>query len=1067
MWAYLALVCLLQVFNPTAGVGLDQCHGAACVDLDRDGLYDVVVASDIGVDYYRNLGEITFSLRRLASIAANAVVAGDLANDDGYVDLFVAAPGRDFLLVNTGDDINFDYNNSFFASETSHAAALVDFDADGDLDIFVAGDTSRLYRNEQGSFSMIRTFPRGFAVSWADYNSDGGPDFALTAEDSVLFYASPDLTLDTAIGALSPRGLCWFDCNADGMLDLAVADSAGPNLLIKRTSSGFVSQEIDTVNAPSVAVAAGNFWVEPGVDLLFINHGTADHLYRGSEDGGFSPAPDDTVSFENNNQGRAVALADLDRENGIDAVVVGSPLNAIYLSDVISINKATVNLKGRRDLVGSLSNTMAQGALLKLYENDTLRGFWEIIAGSGHAGQDAPQKILPLPATTGYLLTIQWPRSGVVDSIPLDTFSSPLPFKIDACEDITSPLPPPNIRCTSHDSLSWSNDSNVRFEWDEAEDPHGSGIAGYSTIWSKDTLVYPDNEVETADTFGAFSTVLEGDSCFFFISSVDSVGNVSAPLRYAPLKLDFHPPDSIELIHPSPYSYLNDTFVRYEWSTGIDTLSGIASYSVEVSNRHDFLGQKADSLLDTQDTFYQSAANLGEVWHYWRLTVKDAAGNTDIIPSQQNDTLGIPFNVDVTAPVVVMRGVIPQPGATAATNTNIIVQFSEPMLPGLARADTNYILQQNYMDVPFTVDSLDLYRFMLDPTTLLEPDNDYTYVKVRRRITDLAGNRLAADTFFWSFRTGKAPDLEGPVIDLVVIDPNPTGGQKKVNIQARATDEHDGGGVPIRCVFFIDDSPDTNEMELADGTYDSPVELYTSDLDVDTFENRSYLLFFRAMDGSDNWGDVKIDTLDVSDDITHPQLTVDVLNDTTDIYVGDTLSLEITSNEPLRQLYILFSQITEEDSFYRQHSVPVTDGSDSTFFELKVHLSGFPTGPIQATARGEDIGGNSTTLTFEFQLSSRNLLPPEKAFAAPNPASSQVGIYFTPGENVQASLRVFTIDGHEVWNPDPLEEVRGGERSVFTADVSQWPVGLYVFVLQASNDQGQKARVRKVFAVVR
>jgi hypothetical protein len=1065
MWAYLALVCLLEVFNPISGVGLGQCHGAACVDIDRDGLYDVVVASDIGVDYYRNLGETTFSLRRLASIAANAVVAGDLANDDGYVDLFVAAPGRDFLLVNTGDDMNFDYNDSFFASDTSRAAALVDFDADGDLDIFVAGDTSRLYRNDQNSFSMIQTFPMGFAVSWADYNSDGRPDFALAAEDSVLFYASPGFTLDTAIGAVAPRGLCWLDCNADNMLDLAVADSAGPNLLIKRTTSGFVSQEIDTVNAPSVAVAAGHFWGEPGADLLFINHGTADHLFRGSLNGEFSTSPDDTVSFENNNQGRAVALADLDRKNGIDAVVVGSPVNAIYLSDVTSINKVTVNLKGRRDLAASLSNTMAAGALLRLYENGDLCGFWEIQAGSGHAGQDAPQKILPLPTTTGHLLTIQWPRSGVIDSIPLDTFT--LPVLIDACEDITPPLPPESLRCTSHDPLAWSNQSRVGFEWNAAQDPHGSGIAGYSVLWSKDTLAYPDDEVETSDTLMTDSTDLEGDSCFFFISSVDSVGNVSAPLRYAPLKLDFHPPDSIELIHPSAYSYLNDTFVRYEWSAGVDTLSGIASYSMEVSNRHDFLGRKADSLLDTRDTFYQSAANLGEMWHYWRLTVKDAAGNTNTIPSQQNDTLGIPFNVDVTAPVVIMRGVIPQPGATAATNTNIIVQFSEPMLPGLARADTNYILQQNNMDVPFTVDSLDTYRFMLDPTTLLEPENDYTYVKVRQRITDLAGNRLAADTFFWSFRTGKAPDLEGPVIDLVVIDPNPTGGRKTVNIQARATDEHHGGGVPIRCVFFIDDSPDTNEMQLADGTYNSPVELYTFDLDVDTFEDNSYLLFFKAMDGSQNWGGVKIDTLDVSDDITPPKLTIDVLNDTTRLYIGDTLSLEITSNEPLRQLYILFSQITEEDSFYRQHSVPITDSPDSKFFKLKVHLSGFPKGPIQATVRGEDMAGNSTTLSFGFRLSSRDLLPPDKAFAAPNPASDDVGIYFTPGEKVQASLRVFTIDGHEVWNPDPVEEAQGGERSVFTADVSRWPVGLYIFVLQATNDQGQKAKVKKVFAVVR
>jgi len=255
MWAYPALVCLLQVFNPISGVGLDQCHGVACVDLDQDSIYDVIIASDSGVDYYHNDGSGNFTSIRLYSDPANAVLAGELVKDDGYLDLLVVTSEENRILVNTGNDTNF---NPILLGETevSHAAALSDFDLDGDLDIFVAGDTSRLYGNDQDSFAPIQSFPKGFAVSWADYNSDGVPDFALAAEDSVLFYASPNLTLDTAIGALAPRGLCWFDCNADGMLDLAVADSAGPNLLIKRTLFGFSAQEIDTVSAPSVAVAA-------------------------------------------------------------------------------------------------------------------------------------------------------------------------------------------------------------------------------------------------------------------------------------------------------------------------------------------------------------------------------------------------------------------------------------------------------------------------------------------------------------------------------------------------------------------------------------------------------------------------------------------------------------------------------------------------------------------------------------------------------------------------------------------------------------------------------------------
>ncbi|TET24088.1 MAG: hypothetical protein E3J71_00025, partial [Candidatus Stahlbacteria bacterium] len=718
MQVILGLLLLGQLFEPVDAFGGGECYGVACVDLDRDGAYDVIIASNQGIGYYRNLGDMTFEQRRELHpdppVPARAVLAGDLDNDSD-IDLFVATTGQDFLLINQGDDITFQEITVYFPVESSRSAALVDFDADGNLDLFVAAATSRLYHNEgDASFVVVDSFPAGFAVSWADYDSSGWADFALASLDRVSFYRrslTGEFVRDTTIQVAAPRGLCWFDWGNDGSLELAVADSAGVNILIK-PDSAFAIHAIGTETEPSVAVAAGDFDGQPGVDLLFINYGIEDRIYEGPD---FISQPEDTISC-GTKEARSVALGDLDTLNGMDAVVVGVGGNAIYKSLVSRTNKLIVNLVGRRDVVDGLSNTIAAGTLLRLYEGDTIRGFWEIAAGSGHAGQDAPQKSFPLPDTTGYLLKIEWPRSGVVDSIHLDTFT--LPVLIDAYEDITPPLPPSNLKCTSHDTLVWSNDNQVEFEWKAGNDPHGSGLAGYSILWNKDTLAYPDNEMETSDTFMTVSTDLEGDSCFFFLSSVDSVGNVSTPVRYAPLKLDFNPPDSIELIHPSVYSYLNDTFVRYEWSSGVDTLSGIGSYSMEVSNRPDFLGQKADSLLDTQDTFYQSAANLGEVWHYWRLTVKDAAGNTDTIPSQQNDTLGIPFKVDVTAPRVVK--VVPRDSEIGiATNITVRVEFSEPMLPSSAADESNYLIEQ---DAPllFEVEQHNPYTYSLKPIQHLD-----------------------------------------------------------------------------------------------------------------------------------------------------------------------------------------------------------------------------------------------------------------------------------------------------------------------------------------------------------
>jgi hypothetical protein len=195
-------------------------------------------------------------------------------------------------------------------------------------------------------------------------------------------------------------------------------------------------------------------------------------------------------------------------------------------------------------------------------------------------------------------------------------------------------------------------------------------------------------------------------------------------------------------------------------------------------------------------------------------------------------------------------------------------------------------------------------------------------------------------------------------------------------------------------------------------------------------------------------------------------LDVDVISDTTSIFIGDTLALDVTSTEPLRQLFIVFSQLTEQDTFYRQYSVPITDESDSTSFDLEVPLPGFPTGQIKATVSGEDLAGNSDTLSFSFTLRARALLEPEKAFAAPNPAGNQLGIYLTPGEDITAELSVYTIDGQEVWRPEPVE-VSGGERYMFDTDVSNWPVGLYLFIARVEHADGRRAEVKKTFAVIR
>ncbi len=1071
MQGVIAIIMFGQLFTSSGVFGTAESYGVAAVDLNRDGFSDVVVASDQGVGYYRNQANSSFAARKelypTGAVPARAVVAGDL-NGDGHIDLFVATMSQDFLLINTGDDSTFTRTDTPFTSEASYAASLVDCDLDGDLDIFVAGAASRLYANDgKANLTISATFDAGFGVSFSDYNSDSRPDFALASGPRIIFYrglSAGGFLQDTIIQLTAPRGLCWFDWKQNGTLDLAVADSAGVNVVIEPTLDYAVTA-IGSLVEPSVAVAAGDFDAQEGVDLLFINYGIEDRIYRGPN---LVFQPDDTVSY-GTKETRSVALADLDGENGLDAVVVGSGGNALYTSRTSRDNRIFVKLEGRGDEVMSLSPTIACGAKVRFFESGTLKGFWEVAAGSGHAGQDAPLKSFPMSATENRLLVVTWPRSGVVDSLALDTFS--LPSVIDFSEDITPPMPPESLVLhPPHDTIKWWNNPNVTFSWKSGSDPHGSGLSGYSYLWSNDTAAVPEvpAQIPAADTMGVFKADCEGKDCYFFLSSVDSVENVSAPARFGPLKLDFSKPVGIVPQRPSSGAYLNDTFVSYRWSRGSDAYSKIASYRLEVSNYSSFITLLDSATLEPPpypDTVpYQSLKKLGESqepWYYWRVMTQDSAGNVDTMPPDS-------FKIDTTSPEVIYT--YPAKGDSARINTSIIIRFSEPLFvsePTDINSATNPIhyqisqpaISKNYSFTVTMGDAIDTNTVCtLRISENLAPLNA-TQVLVRSSIRDRALNQMGSD-YLWSFTTKLAPDTVGPHVESVELDPNPTGGAKKVAIIAYASDSAYGGSPLSRCSYWIDDDTTTRPMKIQPILFKATF-LDTLDLDTVKLSSGDHQFRFQAVDIFENPGPFYDDTLTVNP-TPPPTITISILNDTSrqKLRIGDTLRLMIKTSDPLSDLTVrLFNQ----DSLYKE--LFYQPGPDDSVF-INTLLEGLPPGRTTLTAFGTNPDDVLGTASISFTVEPLELLAPERAFAVPNPAHDELSIYFTPGEDVRASLWVFTIDGLEVWRAGPVD-VTGGNQSSFDTDVASWPTGLYLFVLEVKHSDGRRAVVRKPFAVVR
>ena len=234
----------------TAGSGLHKgsCRGreAQVIDFDGDRRLDVFIGCRRGRPrLFRGRGDGTFrevrrGLRRLGGGgAANRWV--DLDND-GRLELVQVGKffvrtwslnrrgrARQRQLLRTRND---DYN--------VESIAPGDFDGDGDLDLFVAAPSANLMLVNRGAGRLVARDPRryglpprhGVAASWVDYDNDGRLDL----------YVSPDGLLRNigrgfrAIGALRTPGTprfaraTWFDADRDGRLELVRLTQRGRGL---------------------------------------------------------------------------------------------------------------------------------------------------------------------------------------------------------------------------------------------------------------------------------------------------------------------------------------------------------------------------------------------------------------------------------------------------------------------------------------------------------------------------------------------------------------------------------------------------------------------------------------------------------------------------------------------------------------------------------------------------------------------------------------------------------------------------------------------------------------------
>jgi hypothetical protein len=377
-------------------------------DYNNDGLPDLYVANSgtQADDLYRNDGG--GALTRIVPPAGGDVgrdtadgysaVWGDYDND-GIVDLLVANWSSENVLLyhNNGD-------GTFTKMTTNQVGPLVadrfrstcaawgDYDADGDLDLFVSngvgtsGNTdrkNRLYRNlGNGMFERVTDGPVA---------ADGG------SSDS---------------GA-------WVDYDNDGWLDLFVGSSGSTNLLYRNLGDGSLTAITNSILAQPASKGWQGAWGDYDNDGwldVFIARGAngANALFHNNGNGLFTKITTGSLVTDTATS-MCATWGDYDNDGSLDLFVAnGNDIerNSLYR------NNGNRNYWVKVKLVGTTSNRSGVGAKVRVRATVYGRSLWQLREISGGGGFEGGQGLIAHfglgNATQVVTLRVEWP-SGTAE----------------------------------------------------------------------------------------------------------------------------------------------------------------------------------------------------------------------------------------------------------------------------------------------------------------------------------------------------------------------------------------------------------------------------------------------------------------------------------------------------------------------------------------------------------------------------------------------------------------------------------------------------------------------------
>jgi enediyne biosynthesis protein E4 len=419
--------------------------GCAVGDFDNDGFDDLYITAVGGNHLFHNLGNGKFAdTTSKAGVSDPGFATSAIWFDydsDGKLDLFVShyvtwsVETDQFCSLDNknksyctpeayrGESSTLFHNKGkgIFENVTKHAGlydpsgkslgiAMLDYDDDGWMDLFVANDTqpNKLYRNNHDG-----TFTDSAVIAGVAYGESGTTRAGMGADAGDYDHSGRQ---GLVVGNFTNEGLALYRNNGSGLFSDESSASGVGIASVKSLTFGSMFFDYDLDGLLDIFAANGHVADDIGVVQPTLKYQQAPHLFHNLGNRKFEDvAPRLGSALRRPVVGRGAAYADIDNDGDLDLLLTTNNGPARLLRNENGNQNDMLRIK----TIGTKSNRDGIGAKITLTSGSNVRLFAVVKSGSSYLSQSELPVTFGLgkPEERDVSLEIVWP-SGRKDTIP-------------------------------------------------------------------------------------------------------------------------------------------------------------------------------------------------------------------------------------------------------------------------------------------------------------------------------------------------------------------------------------------------------------------------------------------------------------------------------------------------------------------------------------------------------------------------------------------------------------------------------------------------------------------------